>query len=129
MSRPKVTRSVGATLRPLSPTYRRQIKSTFFSSHGTGPLNDPRRLALESSIFQVQNDLEHRSPRHPQVQAMSSIRGVLLTDAGVCESRPGMTWPEVEAMERILSDGTPEAIQNDDMSSDGSDIVPGHIAA
>ena len=98
MSREKVTRSVGAALRPIAGTYRRRIKAAFLLAHGVGPLNDERRIALEDAIFQVQNDLEHRSPKHPQVAVMNAVRNVLLDDAGVNETVPGLRWPHVEAM-------------------------------
>lgn len=109
MSREKTTRSVGAALRPISTVFRQRIKAAFLLSHGRGPLNDERRIALESCIFAVQNDLEHRSPRHPQVEVMNAVRNVLLDDVGSDTpgyvttdgnevASPKLRWPHVEAM-------------------------------
>ena len=109
MSFDKVTTTLSATLSPIAGTYRRRIRSAFLAEHGPGPLNDERRLALETAIFRVQDDLEHRSPRHPMVATMNAIRNVLLddvgsrtpgaiVDAGNEVARVGMRWPQVERM-------------------------------
>lgn len=109
MSHTKTTRSVGAALRPISGAYRRRIKAAFLLAHGVGALNDDRRRALEACIFAEQNELEHRSPRHPQVEVMNAVRCVLLDDLGSTTpgyvvdegnevAKAGLRWPHVEAV-------------------------------
>lgn len=102
MSTTKTTKNLGSTLRFISGTYRRQIRTLYLATYTETTLNDERRKALENAIFAVENELEHRSPTHPQVAIMRAVRNVLLDDIpahlGGNESRPGLRWPHVEAM-------------------------------
>jgi hypothetical protein len=105
----KATRSLGATVRPIGVAYRARIKKRYLSLYGPGPLNNERRAFLEQVVFDEQNDLEHRSPKHPQVQIMNDIRNVLLDDLGTGGERGNtwerLRWPHVERMAEIIRFG------------------------
>ena len=92
--------TVGAALSTLSAYWKWQIGKVFWHKHGKGRLNDDRRLHLEQCIFDVQNDLEHKSPKHKQVEIMNKIRNELLDDVG---SREPLQCP------RVLSEGNERA--------------------
>ncbi len=87
----KTTKTLGATLRPIPGTYRRKIKTAFGAPPGR--LTDPERVRLADAIFEVENELEHRSPQHEAVRTMRIVRNMLLDDAGVNELRSRLTAP------------------------------------
>jgi hypothetical protein len=93
------TRYLGSTLRPLSQTCRAKVKSLY---HGPNGLNDSARELLARAIFLVENDLEHRTPRNEQVQALRNVRNVLYDDLGWNEPLESMRWPRVDATERLI---------------------------
>lgn len=95
------TRNTTNTLRPVSASYRSRIKAEHVAMGGrTGKLtNDGRRL-LEVAILHVQNDLECRSPRHPQVGIMNAVRNVLLDDLG--ENETTGQYSEVARIRAII---------------------------
>ncbi|MFW5698710.1 MAG: hypothetical protein ACOCYN_02545 [Planctomycetota bacterium] len=81
--RVKSTRSVRQTLVPLAPAWRRRVRAAYRQMGGEfQPLNPHRRALLAEAIFQVENDLEHRSPAHPQVVALRTVRNRLYDDLG-----------------------------------------------
>ncbi len=81
--RVKTTHSVGQTLAPITPAWRRRVRAAYRQMGGAfRPLNDHRRAQLSEAIFQVENDLEHRSPNHPQVVALRTVRNRLSDDLG-----------------------------------------------
>lgn len=76
-------RSVGATLRQLSPHLRHKVVAAYRASGGQRrPLNDRLRTLLSEALFQVENDLEHRQPHHPQVCRLRDARHRLYDDLG-----------------------------------------------
>ena len=76
-------RSVGASLRGIGPTIRRHIRAAYRHQGGRcRPLNDRLRAQLAEAIFQVENELEHRQPRHPQVRILRTARNRLYDDLG-----------------------------------------------
>lgn len=83
MSYRTVTRNLGSTLRPLSPTFRKRIREQY---DGPNTLNDDARAALAQCVFDVENELEHRTSTHPQVAIMRAVRNTLLDDIGTGES-------------------------------------------
>lgn len=118
--------TLGRALRPITPAFRRRVRAIYFGERpiesavlkrSSEPVRHPdgslRRLGpalrcwLESCIFDVQNDLEHRSPKHPQVEAMNTLRCLLLdgvpASQGGNEShvsgmeRPPLRWSKHEA--------------------------------
>ncbi len=96
-----ITRSLGTTLRAISPTYRARIRALYRSRVTSKPFD---RQLLENCIFEVQNELEHRQHDHPQVAATNATRNLLLDDLGVNESRPGLRWPHVERIVSIIAE-------------------------
>ncbi len=79
----KHCRTVGQTLRPLTPYQRHLVRAAFVALGGTFKhLNDDLRAILSEAIFKVENDLEHRQPKHPQVAAMRTVRNRLYDDLG-----------------------------------------------
>lgn len=96
------TTTIGQALRLVSPTFRKRIKRRFFAAHGPGPLNGERRVQLEHVIFEEQSDLEHREPRHIQVEVMNGVRQVLLGDAPISaggnETRERVGLPGLERL-------------------------------
>lgn len=120
---PKVTRNLGSTIRPISGTYRRQIRSLYLAKVSETTLNDERRKILEDAIFAVENDLEHRSgPSHPQVVTMRAIRNVLLDDIpaekGGNETWAHIRWPHVEAMAARISSGRRRRVASHESGGD-----------
>src|SRR5258706_6916475 len=98
----RTANSVSKYLRPLSSNYRSKVKRLFLERHGKGKLDDVRRKALEMVIFEIENDLEHRSPLHEQVKLMRYIRNVLLDDIGENETHPNIRYPQIERIVAII---------------------------
>lgn len=102
------TANVTAALRPLSTTYRRLVREELVRRGlpTSGPLNPARRKALEDAVFAVQNELEHRSHRHPQVAVMNAARNGLLDEISVGmdgnETHSRLRWPHVEAVAAVM---------------------------
>jgi len=95
------TRGTQNTLRPIGPGYRSRIKASYEGMGGkTGKLTDEGRKLLENAIYQVQNDLECRSPRHEQVGTMNAVRNVLLDDLG--ENETTGQYSEVARVRAII---------------------------
>jgi hypothetical protein len=93
-------RSMGAALRPIGATWRSKVRRAY---RGPAKWGDEARRALTVAIFEVENELEHRSPLNPQVAAMRAARNVLLDDLGENEPPPrGGRYPAVEAAERLV---------------------------
>ncbi len=81
--RRKVCIRVGATLAPLSHAIRRLVYIAMNGSrHRRGRLCDQRRDLLCAAVTQVERDLEHHQPGHPQVRILGSIRRQLEIDLG-----------------------------------------------
>lgn len=107
------TTNITAALRPLSPTYRGQVRDEL-RRRGlpvSGPLKPTLRKALEDAIFAVENELEHRSvahggSAHPAVTTMRCIRNVLLDEVpasmGGNETHEHLRWPLVEAVAALM---------------------------
>jgi hypothetical protein len=66
-------------------------------------------------LFDIQNDLEHRSPTHPQVALLNEVRNLLLDDLGVNEGEamnrlrashgePPFRWPHAERVAAIMAE-------------------------
>ncbi len=67
----------------MTPYQRPWIRTAFVALGGTFKLlNDDLRAILTEAIFKVENDLEHRQPKHPQVVAMRMVRNRLYDDLG-----------------------------------------------
>ncbi len=111
MRRTVATKNLGSTLRPLSPTFKRAIRERY---SGPTRLTPEARRELVGAIFEVENDLEHRQPKHPQVALMRAVRNVLLDDLGENEPQPGLRWPHIEAVEAVIREkrrkGNPESL-------------------
>jgi hypothetical protein len=115
LSRPrKVTSGLQKSLRPLSATYRRKVRALY-----TGPrsgFRDEDRDRLAACVWRVMDELEHRTPQHPQVAALRATMHVLQCDSGASEeisSIPRRTaaggyervparWPEAEAARALI---------------------------
>ncbi len=83
-------------LRPISSTYKTRIRSEY----GRHAKFD--KAALELAIFTVQNELEHNSPKNPQVQIMNDVRNVLLDELGVNSTHLHLHYPSVERTRAIM---------------------------
>jgi hypothetical protein len=113
-AQPKVTYFIGAVLRPVASTFRRRIKAAYAAQGREGRMNDEDRLALEGLLFAEQNELEHRMPRHVQVEVMNLVRNVLLDDIAPPEKaesggndthakhRRDLKWPAVQMMRELM---------------------------
>jgi hypothetical protein len=115
MSRPrKATSGLQKSLRPLSATCRRKARALY-----TGPRSGFRnedRDRLADCVWHVMNELEHRTPQHPQVAALRATMHVLQCDSGASEDiltiprrtaaggyeRVPARWPEAEAARALI---------------------------
>lgn len=68
----------------------------------SGPLNPQRRLWLEDAVFQVQNDLEHRTPKAEMVTVMTTVRCVLLDEVPGYDCHPHLRWPHHDAIRAVM---------------------------
>ena len=99
------SRSIGKALRPIGGSWRTKVRRAFeaLANGQSWRWDDAARRRLCRAIFEVENELEHRSPKHPQVVAMRATRNVLLDDLGENEQHPhGCRYPSVEAAERVI---------------------------
>ncbi len=81
--RVRTTHRVGSSLQGIGPTFRRRIRMAFGRLGGRcRPLNDDLRARLAEALFQIEDDLEHRQPRHPQVRLLRTARNRLYDDMG-----------------------------------------------
>lgn len=101
------SRSLGVTLRALPPSLRKRARALYKSRHAGGRFD---RALLEACLFEMQAAIEWmpayqagRAPRwRQQVEAISTVRNVLLDDLGVNEEHRGMRWPLVERAAAIM---------------------------
>lgn len=78
-----VCRTLSKTLAPINSHYKSQVLKLYrHLTDKVAPLNPKRRFWLAEAIFKVENDLEHRQPKHPQVAAMRMVRNRLYDDLG-----------------------------------------------
>ena len=76
-------RTLSKTLKPINRCLKSKVLATYRSlTDRAAPLNQQRRFWLAEAIFKVENDLEHRQPKHPQVAAMRMVRNRLYDDLG-----------------------------------------------
>lgn len=79
----KATTGLQKTPRPLSATYRAKVRA-LYQGRRSG-FRDPERDELASCVFSVMDELECRSPQHPQVGVLRAVMGVLQEDSGASE--------------------------------------------
>lgn len=87
--RPCRCRTLTKTLTAITPYFKGRVLAFYRSmTDRVAPLNTERRFWLSEAIFQVENDLEHRQPQHPQVQVLRMVRNRLYDDLGLNEPLP-----------------------------------------
>ena len=74
---------IESTLATISASLKRQVRARYRAQvDRCSPLNQQRRACLSEALFAVENDLEHRQPRHPQVRVLRAVRNALYDDLG-----------------------------------------------